>query len=125
MPEGPGRFSLLQIAICALVGAIASFAVLWWYRRSAKEAAYGLGEAIVIAVLVGLSILLWRLAGNTQPLNDDPIPLVSPNDVLCPVITYVMLGLYDGFHPAADRWSWGRLRALLTLVSLLVNIATI
>jgi hypothetical protein len=31
-------------------------------------------------------------AGNTQALNDNPIPLVSPNDVLCPVLTYVVLG---------------------------------
>ena len=125
MPEGPGVFSFGQIVVSAVIGAVLSFILVWLYGRWAKEAALTTGEAVVVAVLAGLSILVWRLAGNTQPLNDDPIPLVSPNDVLCPVVTYVILGLYAEVRRATDRPGWGRLRALLTIASLIVNVVTI
>jgi hypothetical protein len=125
MPEGPGIFSLGQIVLSAVIGAVVSFLVAWGYGRWAKAAAPTVSQSVIVAVLVGLSILVWRLAGNTQPLNDDPIPLVSPNDVLCPVLTYVVLGLYADVSRAVDRPGWGRVRALLTLTSLIVNIVTI
>jgi hypothetical protein len=84
------------------------------------------GDALLIAATVGLSILVWREAGNTPSLNDDPIPVVSPNDVLAPVLTYVCLGLLGGFRTSIGGSSaWPRLRALLTLLSLVVNVATI
>ena len=73
---------------------------------------------------VGFSILLFRLGANVQ-LNDDPIPLASPNDLLCPVVTFVVLGVYSGLHGATDQALLARNRAILTLVSLAVNIATI
>jgi hypothetical protein len=125
MPEGPGTFSFGQIALSALIGAVLSFVVVWSYGRWSKEAALTATESVIIAVLVGLSILVWRLAGNTPPLNDDPIAFVSPNDVLCPVLTYVILGLYAGVRRAGDRPGWGRVRALLTITSLIVNVVTI
>lgn len=126
MPEGPGVFSLGQIVLSAVTGAVLSFLVAWGYGRWAKEAAaLAVDQSAIVALLAGLSILVWRLAGNTQPLNDDPIPLVSPNDVLCPILTYVTLGLYADVSRAVDRPGWGQLRALLTITSLLVNIATI
>jgi hypothetical protein len=125
MPEGPGTFSFGQIALSAAIGAMVSFVTVWLYGRWSKQAALAAGESIVVAALAGLSILLWRLAGNTQPLNEDPIPLVSPNDVLCPVLTYVVLGLYANVSRAVERPGWGRLRALLTFTSLIVNVVTI
>jgi hypothetical protein len=72
-----------------------------------------------------LSILAWRLVANTPQLNDDPIPLVSPNDILCPVLTYVFLGVYAGVCQLTQGPEWQRVRALLTLVSLVVNVAAI
>src|SRR3954470_8055777 len=80
------------------------------------------GDSLLIAATVGLSILFWREAGNTPSLNDDPIPLVSPNDVLAPVLTYVCLGLLGGFRSSIGGSEWPRLRALLTLLSLVVNV---
>src|ERR671926_1414587 len=107
-------FSAAQILVSAVVGAVASFVVLALYARWSKSSAGFLWRgALVQAVIVGLSIVLWRAAGNTQSLNDDPIPLVSPNDVLCPVLTYIVLGLYADVRRAGDRPGWGRLRALL------------
>src|SRR5919205_2235771 len=115
-------FSAAQILVSAVVGAVASFVVLALYARWSKSSAGFLWRgALVQAVIVGLSIVLWRAAGNTQSLNDDPIPLVSPNDVLCPVLTYIGLGLYAGTRPPAGGSDWQRMRALLTLVSFVVN----
>ena len=118
-------FSLTQILVSALVGGIASFVTVWLYGRWARNTAPRRTDAVLLAVVVGISILLWREAGNTAALNDDPIPLVSPNDVLCPVITYVCLSVLAGFRSNIQGPDWLRLRALLTLVSLFVNVATI
>jgi hypothetical protein len=77
--------------------------------------------------VVGLSVLAWRLAGNVKELNDDPLPPFSPNDWLCPVITYVFLNVYAAFRTSLkkDRNRWEQVRALLTIVSLVVNVLAI
>ena len=118
-------FSLTQILVSSLVGAIASLVALWLYGRWAKDAAPRPVDAVLIALVVGISILLWREAGNSPTLNNDPIPVVSPNDVLCPIVTYVCLGILAGFRSTLMGPDWNRIRALLTLVSLVVNVATI
>ena len=118
-------FALTQLLVTAVVGAVISLVAVAAYGRWSKQTAYGWGEAVLLAVVVGLSILLWRAAGNTQSLNDDPMPLVSPNDVLCPMLTYVCLGVYGGLRQFSQVPDWPRVRALLTLVSFVVNVVTI
>jgi hypothetical protein len=118
-------FAATQLLLSAAIGAVVSLVALVLYGRWSKEPAFAWTEAIGLAVVVGLSILLWRAAGNTPALNDDPIPLVSPNDVLCPVLTYVSLGLYAGWRRSPERADWPFVRALLTVVSLVVNVITI
>jgi hypothetical protein len=118
-------FSAGQIALSAVVGAVASLVALVVYTRWARSSGLAWAEAVLLAAVVGLSILLWRAAGNTPALNDDPIPVLSPNDVLCPVLTYVCLGLYAGVRRLAQRPDWPRVRTLLTVVSLVVNVVTI
>jgi hypothetical protein len=114
-------FSFGQIATCALVAGAASVVVLRFYRSAALSTA----AAVALGLVVALSILIWRSAGNTPALNDDPIAFVSPNDVLCPVVTYVGLGLYAAVRRTAPGKDWPRVRLLLTLVSLVMNIVTI
>ena len=118
-------FSASQILISAAVGTVASLVVLLAYERWTNNPPLPRLDAILVAIVVGVSILFWRLAGNIDALNQDPIPLVSPNDVLCPVLTYVFLGLYDGLRrsPGNPQWAW--VRAALTLVSFVVNVVTI
>lgn len=118
-------FSLGQIVISAVIGAVLSFALLVLFGRLSRDAVLPLGEAVFVAFVVGLSILFWRLAGNVAQLNEDPIPPVSPNDVLCPVITYVCLGLYGGLRGMARYPRWARIRAALTILSFVVNVVTI
>jgi hypothetical protein len=118
-------FTFGQLLFSAAAGGIVSLVVVVLYGRWAKAGPLAWREAVALAIVVGLSVLLWRAAGNTPALNEDPIPLVSPNDVLCPVLTYVGLGLYAGWGPTARRPDWPRVRALLTIVSLVVNVVTI
>jgi hypothetical protein len=118
-------FTFGQLLFAAAAGALASLVALVLYGRWAKAGPLAWREACALAAVVGLSILLWRAAGNTPALNEDPIPLVSPNDVLCPVLTYVGLGLYAGWRRTTPRADWPRVRALLTIVSLVVNVVTI
>lgn len=118
-------FSVGQIVVSAVVGVVVSFVVLLAHARWSRQAELSAGEAGLVAAVVGVSILFWRLAGNVDQLNADPLPLVSPNDALCPVVTYVLLGVYDGFRGAAKHPRWPWLRAVLTLVSLVVNVVTI
>jgi hypothetical protein len=113
-----------QIAVSTVVGLVASAIVVAAYARWAKTP-ISLVDTLLISLTVGVSILLWREAGNTPTLNDDPIPLVSPNDVLCPVLTYVCLGLLAAFRPRVRTEQWPLLRAWLRLLSLTVNVVTI
>lgn len=113
-----------QIAVSTLVGVIASGILVVGYARWSK-CRFTIIDTVLISLTVGLSVLLWREAGNTPVLNDDPIPLLSPNDVLCPMLTYVCLGLLVAFRAGLSREGWPRLRALLTLLSLVVNVVTI
>ncbi len=113
-----------QIVLSTLVGIVASAIVVVLDARRSKSPPR-LVDTVLISATVGVSILLWREAGNTPALNDDPIPVVSPNDVLCPVLTYVCLGLLAAFRPTLRREEWPRLRAILTLLSLVVNVVTI
>jgi len=108
-------FSFTQILVCAVIGGIASAVVVYAARRDWRA-------ALEPAIVVALSVVLWRSAANTAGLNDDPIPWVSPNDILCPIVTYVSLALYAA---VARRDNDARLRAQLTLVSLVVNVLTI
>lgn len=84
-----------------------------------------LGEMVVIALVVGLSVVFWRSAANTASLNDDPIPGVSPNDALCPMITSIFLGLYAAIRPPVDPIRYAQVRAALTFLSFVVNVITI
>jgi len=117
--------SLTQVAVSTIVGAVLAYVVVVAYAQRTGMQITTLDSLLIVAT-VGLSILIWREAGNTPSLNDDPIPVVSPNDVLAPVLTYVCLGLLAGFRTSIGGESkWPRLRALLTLLSLVVNVVTI
>jgi hypothetical protein len=118
-------FSPGQAIVSGAAGAVLSLALLLGYARWSKDPPLARWDVVVVAIVVGLSIVVWRLAGNVDVLNEDPIPLVSPNDVLCPVLTYVFLGLYQGLRgsSAHPRWAW--MRAALTLLSFVVNVVTV
>ena len=116
-------FSASQIVFSALVATFSSLIILLiWRSRSSMSLVW---EVAAPALLVGISVLIWRGVGNLAQLNDDLVPSVSPNDVLCPVVTYAVLGCYFGFRGKTDAVRLERIQATLTLISLIVNVITI
>ena len=123
MPVTESVFPLWHIALTAGATFAISLAVLIYFDRQAKAMART--DIFVVSLVAGLSVLAWRLAGNVAQLNDDPVPLFSPNDLLSPVVTYVVLGMYAALRPAHDSRQWERARTMLTVVSFVVNVILI
>ncbi len=123
MPDISSVFSVEKIALTAAIAFVAALIVLLILHRYTR--AFSVGEVFILAVLVGLSVFAWRMAGNVAQLNDDPILLFSPNDLLCPIVTYVVLGLYAAFRQPTNAAEWDKTRAWLTIVSFVVNVVFI
>src|SRR6266849_6005453 len=123
MSTSASVFPLGHIALTAAITAGIALLVLVALRIRFKV--YSLVDCLLVAVVVGCSVLLWREAGNTGALNTDPIPGVSPNDVLCPLVSYLFIGFYAAFRRPADTVRFEQARVLLTLVSFVVNVVTI
>lgn len=123
MSTSPSVFPFAHIALTAAITAGAALLVLVVLRLRFTK--LSLVDGLLISVVVGLSVLVWRSAGNTGALNNDPIPAVSPNDVLCPLVTYLFIGFYAAFRRPVDSVRFEQARVLLTLVSFAVNVITI
>ena len=117
MPTFPAVFPLWWIALTAAIAAVIGVGILRW-----RYPALSVRETTLIALIVGISVLGWRLSGNIPMLNNDPIAGLSPNDWLCPIVTYVCLGLYAALHPLADIPRWTQVRALLTIGAFIANV---
>lgn len=113
-------FSIAHIAITAAIATCVSLALLRWRLRERS-----LGEAALLALIAGISVFIWRLSANVPQLNDDGVPGFSPNDWLCPVITYVFLETYAAFRRPPDAVRWAQARSLLVLAALASNVVTI
>lgn len=116
-------FPLAHIALTTAITAGAALVVLLILRARFRE--LRIADCLLVALVAGMSVLVWRSVGNTGALNDDPIPGVSPNDVLCPLVTYLFLGFYIAFRRPADPLHFEQIRIWLTLVSFAVNVITI
>ena len=123
MTAPPDVFPLWHIALTAAITAVLTLVVTWWARRGGK--ALSVVDLVFIALVAGGSVLLWRAAGNVPALNNDPIPAISPNDVLCPLVTYLLVGMYAAFRQPVPPGDFERLRVWIAVISLLVNIITI
>jgi len=123
MSTSTSVFPFAHIALTAAITAGAALLVLVALRARFKT--LPLVDCLLVAVVAGISVLVWRSAGNTGALNNDPIPPVSPNDVLCPLVTYLFIGFYAAFRRPADAIRFEQARVLLTLVTFLVNVVTI
>jgi len=123
MSTSTSVFPFAHIALTAAITAGAALLVLVALRARFK--ALRLSDCLLVGLVAGLSVLVWRSAGNTGALNNDPIPAVSPNDVLCPLVTYLFIGFYAAFRRPLDAMRFEQARVLLTLVSFVVNVVTI
>jgi hypothetical protein len=123
-------FPAWHIALTALVTAVITAAVTaaattGWRRRIAGHASLALGDLIGVGVAAGLGVLLWRLGANVPTLNDDPIPGVSPADVLSGPLAYVAAGVYVRLRGAGASERLAVAPAVAALVAVIVNIVTI
>jgi hypothetical protein len=123
MATRPSVFSFAHIVLTAAITAVIALLVLVLLRPRYKM--LSLVGCLLVALVVGISVIVWRSAGNTGALNNDTIPVVSPNDVLCPLVTYLFIGFYTAFRSPLDAMRFEQVRVLLTLVSFVVNVVTI
>ena len=123
MSTNTSVFSLAHIGLTAAITAGVALLLLVVLRWRFTK--FTLMDCLLIALVAGLSVLVWRSADNTGALNNDPIPAVSPNDVLCPLVTYLLIGFYGAFRRPVDSVRFEQARVLLTLVSFAVNVITI
>jgi glucose-6-phosphate-specific signal transduction histidine kinase len=125
----PDSLPSILIILLALVGAILSLIVLTVYKhRFFSETKHTLAvtnqEILILSLFVGLSILLWRSVANVPELNGDPgNTLLTPNTLLCPVMTYIFLGMFNIWRSnyQSNPVEWGQIRVVLTLLSFIVN----
>jgi hypothetical protein len=122
MSTNSSVFPLAHIALTAAITAGLALLLLVLRLRFTR---LSLADCFLIALVVGCSVLLWREAGNTGALNTDPIPGVSPNDVITPLVTYLFIGFYAAFQRPVDAVNFEQARVLLTLLSFIVNVVTI
>lgn len=125
-------FPIWRIIIDAIVSAVISLLILLLLRWRKVPSAQGVGEACLVAVVAGLSVLFWRSCANVPALNVDAIPGVSPADALSLIATYVGLGIYGAFRPALQLTGeggvlngWAQTRAILAFVAFVVNVVVI
>ena len=114
-------FSAWHITLTALVTAVLTSGgtfVTGWQQRSVMD-------ALSVGGASGLGILLWRLGANTPTLNTDPIPGVSPADVLSGPLAYMAVGIAAGLRGSGATERLARAKALAGVIALLVNIITI
>ena len=119
----PSVFPIWWIALTALTAAGSSAVVLLVAHVRFKVVTAL--EVLLLTAVVGLSVFAGRLTCNVPVLNDDPVSGFSPNDFLCPMLTFVMLEVFTGLLPLEKPVFWPRVRAGLVLVSFAVNVLTI
>lgn len=125
MATNPAIFPLSHITLTVAITAVVALPVMFAMRRGFKGRSLAERERILVATIVGFSMLIWRAVGNTAVLNADPILGVSPNDVLCPLVTYLFLGMHAAFSRPVDAARWEQAQVWLALVSFLINMVTI
>jgi hypothetical protein len=121
------HIALTSLATAAVTAALAGMTIaLRRSKRTSTTSGHGTSQvvcALMIGLAAGLGVLLWRLSANVPTLNDDPIPGVSPADVLSGPVAFVAVGVYIGLRGASERWTSAQ--ALAAIVALVVNIITI
>lgn len=107
-------------ATAAITAALTLVSALAVTRR--KDA---LLDAILIAVITGAAVFLWRRSANMPQLNKDGLRGFSANDWLAPVIVFATLGVERALRRAAPDRRIDRARALAVVAALIVNVVTI
>ena len=112
-------FSTLHITVTALLVGLFSLAVGAWRLRGRWP------DLLIVAVLSGGAVFLWRMSANMPQLNDDGLNGFSANDWAAPVLTYLALSVYADLRPPPDPARYRQTRALAALLAVVINVVTI
>lgn len=123
MSTSSSVFPLAHIALTAAI--TAGVVLLLLVAMRLRFTKLRLSDCLLVALVAGCSVLLWREGGNTGALNTDPIPGVSPNDVITSLVMYLFIGFYAAFRRPVDAIRFEQTRVLFTLVCFLVDVVTI
>ncbi|HYR62468.1 MAG TPA: hypothetical protein VET24_07535 [Actinomycetota bacterium] len=121
MVATPDTFSHAHIAATAATSGVICAAVGTWRLNGKRRILAGL----VVGVLTGLAVYLWRASANMPQLNNDGLQGYSANDWLAPVIVFVVLSAYADLFPPVDLRRFRQVRAAATIVAFVVNVVTI
>jgi hypothetical protein len=117
---------LTAVMTGALTAAITLAVTVRW--RPQGGLSLGWGDVIGVGVAAAVGVLLWRLGANVPTLNTDPIPGISPADVLSAPLAYVAVSCYGRLRAVGAPEHAVQLiaaPAIAALVALIVNIITI
>jgi hypothetical protein len=114
-------FSHAHIAATAVTTGVICAAIGVWRLTGRRRVVSGL----IVGVLAGLAVFLWRASANMPQLNNDGLSGYSANDWLAPVIVFVVLTVYSDLVPPSDPRRFRQVRALATIVAFAVNVITI
>ncbi len=117
---GAPVFSHTHIAVTAAICAVLSLVLVFLLQRGTPVI-----DALLIAVVVLVTVYVWRTGANMPQLNEDGLPGVSANDLLTPLLTYVTVGIYGGIRGTMAGRPWETARALVGAIVLVVNVITI
>ncbi len=115
----PDVFPLSRILITAVVCALGAFLLLAWRGRGNNA----LRTAMILALLIGVLVCIWRIVSNQLYLNDDFLPGVSPSDVGCGILPLLGLLALTPLHPL--RRAWVVTSALVALATFVCNVVLI
>jgi hypothetical protein len=112
-------FPLSRILITAVVCALVAFLLLVWRGRGDDAPRTGL----ILALLIGVLVVVWRIVSNRWYLNDDFFPGVSPSDVGSGVLILLALLALTPIRPS--RRAWLATSALIALATFVCNVVLI
>ena len=114
-------FTRQHIAATAACTGVLVFGVAMWRYRGA----HAWIVRVLVALLAGASVYLWRASANMPQLNRDGISGYSANDWLAPVVVFAVLTVYADFFPPTDPRRFRQVRGAATVVAFAVNVITI
>src|SRR3989442_8998504 len=97
MATSPSVFPFAHIALTAAITAVVALLVLVVLRPRFKM--LSLVDCLLVAVVVGISVMVWRSAGQTGAFEKDPISPVSPKYFLCSPGMYLVIRLFPALPP--------------------------
>ena len=113
-------FGAGQILVTASLVAVLTAAVAWWRLPHRVWL-----DIVVVAVIAGTAVFLWRISANKPQLNDDGLPGFSANDWAAPILAYIGLAVYADLRPPANPTRYRQVQALTFLIALVINVVTI